>query len=149
MKIQKISDEARHALAIGRKNRYWFRVLEETDVIPQPIYKNEWWYLPYEPSINIPEKALKRAEILKSNMPIQQMIVAHEAPLLLCAPAPKKIELPEIGSVVETVFKTIGVVFLVMFSLVGYAFTTALTVDPALIVVLKDGTWVEVMRWYE
>jgi hypothetical protein len=126
-------------LAVGRENRCWFRVLGAMGVIPQPIYKNEWWYLPYEPNINIPEKALKRAEILKSKMPIKQMIVAHEAPLLLCAPAPKKKELPEIGSVVGIAFKTAGAVLLAMLSLVGLAFTTAATVDPALIVV--------VVRW--
>jgi hypothetical protein len=149
MKIQTISDDAKYALAVGRENHYWFRVLGTMGVIPQPVYKDEWWYLPYEPDINIPEKALKRAEILKSEIPIKQMIVAHEAPLLLCAPAPKKKELPEIGSVVGIAFKTAGVVLLAMFSLVGLFFTSAVAVDPALIVVLEDGTWVEVMRWYE
>lgn len=149
MKIQTISDDARYALAVGRDNHYWFRVLGAMGVIPQPVYKDEWWFLPYEPGLNIPEKALKRAEILKSEIPIKQMIVAHEAPLLLCAPAPKKKELPDIGNVVGVMFKTAGVVLLAMFSIVGLAFTTALMSDPALICVLPDGTWIEVMRWYE
>jgi hypothetical protein len=66
MNIIKISDDARYALSVGRRNRYWFRVLGVMGVIPQPVYKDEWWYSPYNPNINIPEKALKRAAILKT-----------------------------------------------------------------------------------
>ena len=100
----------------------------------------------------IPKTALKRVVTLETaGLKIKQMIVAHEAPPLLTAPEPEKkpFEMPDLKPTIDFVVNAVAVVAFGFFYLLGYALITAVTLDPALIVVLEDGSWIEVMRWYE
>lgn len=147
MNTQLITYEARRAIQIGYANHWRFRVVGQGEVPAQSFYKDEWVFEP----IDAPQVAQDRIETLKRfGFGIKGFVIAHEAPRLLTAPAPKKQDfknnqtkdiLPEVEAIFGVFLK--GVLF--FFSLV---FQAAL-LDPALIVVLEDGTWLEVMTWYE
>ena len=100
----------------------------------------------------------------KSGFKIQQIVIGHEASKLLAAPAkPVPIKIPKvkkpkkapigIAKVLTASMKlVVGVVAAaasVMVFVMGTALGTVLLLDPTVIVVLEDGTWLECMSWYE
>ncbi|MBL8049618.1 MAG: hypothetical protein JNM46_00210 [Anaerolineales bacterium] len=147
MNTKIISYEARRAIQVGYKNHWRFRVVGQGEVPVQPFYKDEWVFEP----VNVPQVAQDRIETLKRfGFSFKGFVIAHEAPRLLPAPAPKKQDfknnqtvgiLPDVEALLGNLLK--GLLFFLTF-----IFQVAL-LDPALIVVLEDGTWLEVMTWYE
>jgi len=142
-----ISYEARKAVQVGYKNHWRFRVVGQGEVPKESFYRDEWVYEP----IKAPQVAQDRIQTLKqSGIRFKGFVIAHEAPRLLSAPAPKKQDFKnnptkEILPDVEALFGNLINGLLFFFTLI---FQVAL-LDPALIVVLEDGTWLEVMTWYE
>ena len=149
MNTQLISHEARKAIQVGYENHWRFRVVGIGGVPEKSYYRDEWVYEPTE----APQSAQDRLDVLKgSGIGIKGFVIAHEAPRLLSAPAtaPKKQDfknnqtdgiVPDTSEVVSKLVQ--GFVFFL-----ALIFQAAL-LDPALIVVLEDGTWLEVMTWYE
>jgi len=142
-----ISYQASQAIQVGRKNHWRFRVVGQGDIPPKPFYRDQWVF---EPQTTIPDIGQDRINALRaSGMRFKGFLVAHEAPSVLSSPkvaqnanqAKQQVTeiLPErtIGFIAELV-----VIFLQMFFY-------AILLDPALIVVLEDETWLEVMTWYE
>ena len=124
---------ARKAVAVGFKNHWRFRVVSEAS------YKKDWRT---ETTLEAPRTALKRLEALKSaGIPFGSFIVAHEAPRLLTAPT----HIPVRENSPQTAVFPIIAILVFVFSF----FFQAVLLDPVLIVVLEDGTWLEVMTWYE
>ncbi len=124
---------ARQAVSVGFKNHWRFRVVGEAS------YKKEWRM---ETIPEAPRMAQERLEALKSaGITFQSFVIAHEAPRLLKAPEFIK---EKVKALQPSSFP-IGEVLAFIFTL----FFQAILLDPALIVVLEDGTWLEVMTWYE
>lgn len=152
MNTQIISNEARKAVVIGLQSHWQFRVVGNGTLPSNPVYKNEWWFEPLTTQA-IPEEGKARLEALRrSGIRFQGVVVAHEAPRLLTTE--KKVEKKpdfkispstDILTVLGSLASGIAAFSLFVFSL----FFQAILIDPALIVVLEDGTWVEVMTWYE
>ena len=149
MNTQIISQQARQAILAGRRIHQRFKVVGHGDLPEEPFYKDEWWF---ETIQTMPDKGKACLEELqRAKVHIKGMVIAHEAPRLLTAPkaTPKKedFEVPAnpILPAVEVVASVFVTILLVVF---GLAFRAVL-LDPALIVVLEDGTWLEVMTWYE
>jgi hypothetical protein len=94
----------------------------------------------------VPTEALNRAKLLESQGMVIGKIVAHETPLNPKTHEERELEKNK-GAAILTGLAAVGVVV----SLVGLAVLTAslYLVDPALICVLRDGTWVEVCNWDE
>jgi hypothetical protein len=145
---------ARDLVARGRRNLWFMRQVEGYGVIDEPYRKNDWLYIPYEQDMSsIPVQAINRVEqIQKWNFKIQGMIVAHEAPMALAAPKKEPIQVPwnTIGKGVALAI--LGTAFITIVSIAaffGMLVFAAVQVDPALIVVLKDGSRVEVYRWID
>ncbi len=145
-------------------------------MITKPIFKNGWYLVPQEQYDGIiPDLAIESVEQMRqAGVEIEGVVIAcrmQEPPeqdepeedeyerlakqakqvgelvLNKMASAGKAL-LPvakEVGKVVLTVAGAIGV-FLGIVLIVGLA-GACLSNDPVLIVVLKDGSWVEVMRW--
>lgn len=130
-------------LKLADKNHWGFRVSDEQGMIDHPKYQDQWWYIPIsEDEKIIHENAKMRIEAIKrSGVKIQGLILGHEAPRLLQAPPhpPKVIEAKQAKPKPDFSFLPSLLLYLGM----------AMLVDPALFVVLDDGTWVEVMTWYE
>jgi len=153
MYLQK-TEELKKTLTIARRHHWWFRELDKGGVPASPLYKNEWWFTPVDRTI-IPKEAEKRIKTIElAGIKPVGFIIAHEAPKLLKAPEKTKAPLPEIQS--KEILDTVGQVAVFMAQVIGYLalgfvwiLGTALMTDPAVIVVLEDGTWVEVVRWFE
>jgi len=142
-----ISPLQRQALIEGEKRHYAFRPVHELD------YKEGWVY---ERVKEAPEIASERIKTLEAaGIKICEVYVFHEAPRVL--PAPKvdpvrrdfkiaKPSIPNVGlqqalRVVVTAFSFLALMPLVMLA-------PLLLLDPACVVKLEDGSFVEVVRWY-
>jgi hypothetical protein len=158
--------EAKQVIEEARKNHWTFRVMDKTGEIHSPVRIGDWVYEPANASI-IPGDARKRIEqILKSGHNPTQIIMGHQLTKVPELPKPK---IPNIaplipklrelatspetkrtievgGQVIVEVVKATAVVA----GLLGYGMIMALAaVDPSVIVVLEDGSWIEVMSWYD
>jgi hypothetical protein len=138
-------------------NHMGIRPVFDIGVIDTPIYVNEWWYIPVElDDLNsTPDFVQDRMElILKSNIPVKQLVIRHEAPKLLAAPQVevKPIEIPweQIKQVAGVTAKVLAVmaagIAVAPLVLMG---GLLMMLDPALCIVLEDGTVMEVARWFE
>jgi hypothetical protein len=147
MNTQIISNVARKAVRVGYENHWRFRVVGQGEVPKDSFYRDEWVFEPVE----APQMAQDRLALLKrSGIRFKGFVIAHEAPRLLTAPASKKHDsknnqtktiVPETSQFFEKLGEALLFFILIIFQ--------AALLDPALIVVLEDGTWLEVMTWYE
>lgn len=143
------------AIAEARKQGMRFRAVNQREVPSEPFYEDGWWYEILESEYTIPSQVRERLKVLqKSGVPIKELIIAHEAPKLLTAPvAEKEPEKPSTRKDVAFdatpfVAAIVGVLGAIL-TVVGVIFITAIRIDPAVIAVLPDGTWLEVATWYD
>lgn len=173
MNIQFVSSEAQDVLTLGREHWWGFRVAEGHGIFPQETYQLNWWYVPTNDSIQMPE-ADKRIEAIKKDHEILQVVIAHEAPPLLGAPQnpseePTRrlgVKNPLLGVVaglgaIIMVGVSLFAVFSMMYFLLKYIIPimglflmvgvlgVGVLIDPAVIVVLKEGSRIEVIRWLD
>lgn len=133
-------------------------------MITEPITKNGWHLFPlehYEGSI--PHLAIEIVEQMKqAGVEIEGVVIAcrveepqpqeknaYEDVLVKVAEAGKAMT-PVVKEVGKVVFKVAGAVCVALgvLLLIGLA-SVCFSNDPVLIVVLSDGSWVEVARWEE
>ncbi|HWQ04617.1 MAG TPA: hypothetical protein VN452_04605 [Longilinea sp.] len=162
-----ISPTARKVMEKARSNHYYFQVVGDHGKLDQPYFKNGWWYVPEDKPI-IDQNAIQRIELVRSITPTRGFIIAHEAPKLLCppkgweTPRPAKVkpvrgrvsletgvDWSTVGQVALTAAKAVGTVLAAVLYFLVEAIAVFASVDPKLIVILEDGTWMEVMTWYE
>ncbi|MCI0563786.1 MAG: hypothetical protein MN733_35375 [Nitrososphaera sp.] len=157
MLVKVDSDLTREAMAVGRENHYRFRPVPQVKELDIPLYLNEWWFIPAEEDKSvIPGDAWRRVGTLeKAGLGIKQVIIAHEAPRLLAAP-PKPSRVPELmasGKVTAITLVKVATVLTAFAFWLGInaiiAAGSLVMIDPAMIVILEDGSAVEVMTWYE
>jgi hypothetical protein len=145
-----ISQETRRAMLAIRQIHGRASVVRQGELPLKPFYEDQWWY---ETIHTVPDVAKPAVDALqRARVHIKGMVIAHEAPRLLTAPkeAPNKeedfkVQDNPILPAVEAVASIFVTILLIVF---GLAFRVVL-LDPALIVVLEDGTWLTVMTWYE
>jgi hypothetical protein len=146
---------ATEALTVARNNGMTMRVVGQGDVPLEPFYLDEWWYSLLSAESTIPAEGVRRINALvKGGVPIECLMIRHEAPRLLTAP--KEEQKAEKSKTATSpsfrVLPLLGVILGVLGAILtvfGYIFITAIQLDPAIIAVLPDGTWVEVVTWYE
>lgn len=139
-------------MLVGDENHLCFVDMGKRGMITEPVYINKWWF---EPLTNqtIPIEGVRIIEEIKRRVEIQGVIYAHEAPKLLTAEK-KKYDF-KISKHILTSLGILGGVLLAISALASsvanaLVFLMLLAfVDPALVVVTKDGEWVMVMSWLE
>jgi len=147
MNTKIISYEARRAIQIGYNNHWRFRVVGQGEVPTESFYRDEWVFEP----VAIPQVAQDRIEVLKRfGFRFKGFVIAHEAPRLLSAPTPKKQDFKnnQTSHILPDTQRLLGNLIQGFVFFFAFIFQVAL-LDPALIVILEDGTWLEVMTWYE
>jgi hypothetical protein len=127
-----------------------FRVVGYGD-LPEEKYKDGWWTEILKSDSIIPPVALPAVKVLKdAKIPITGMYLRHEAPKLLMAPKP--LEKPKTEFPTKTVVGAVGAV-LGLLAIAGtilvWMFILVAQADPQLIVVLPDGTHLEVATWLD
>lgn len=145
---------------LAEKEHWGVRVVRDGGMIDSPVYQNEWWYIPVEmDDLNsTPKFVQERMDlILESKIPVNQLIIRHEAPKLLAAPKTAEVETSPIEIPWDEIKKIAGVTAKVLAVLAaGMAMAPVvllggmlMMLDPAICVVLEDGTVVECARWEE
>ncbi|SRR6266487_1112514 len=134
-----ISPLQRQALIEGEKRHYAFRPVYE-------LYYQEGWV--NERVTEAPVIASERIKTLEAaGIKVCEIYVFHEAPKVL--PAPKvdpvkndvKVSNPSIPNpALNLIPEILGIVAMVFFQVI--------LLDPACVVKLEDGSFVELIRWY-
>lgn len=148
---------------VAQEHHWGIRNLGKGEVLKETVFQDGWWYEPMGESTMHPLAAQRMEVIKQSGVSYQGFIVAHETTFLLNAPAKQEVK-TDWGALAKTVGKpalvvvggvvvALAVVGLLMAVLPMFAVLLVFLVpmsgvDPALIVVLQDGTMVEVARWY-
>jgi hypothetical protein len=151
------SQYANKAITAGRKQGMRFQVVNQRGVPDEPFYEDGWWYeiLKSDSQYITHSDLQERLKVIRaSGVPIKELIIAHEAPKLLTAPIaenkPEKTSTDtdvsfDATPVVEAIVGVLGAILIV----VGVIFVAAIRIDPALIAVLPDGTFLQVATWYD
>ena len=161
------SQEVKNAVIAGYKNHRRFYPLGKKGVPYRPIFWNGFWFdtLKSNSIIHTEGKNILK-ELENERGEIQAVIIGHEAPKLLGGPVQarkpiidsKKVMevvsdvLPVLASVMDVLVKglaTVATTAAIAMAMLGVVFVEAILIDPVMIVVLKDGTWLKVATWYE
>lgn len=118
---------------------------------PVVPYEQDGWTLQILKSYStLPSEVKERLRILqKGGVKFTHVLIAHEQyeepkwPQEIVNTA--KSLLPVLGAITVALVKVLGVVLLV----VGRILLFFITVDPVVIVVLEDGSWLEIAKWYD
>lgn len=156
------STESQGLLSLGRQRNWDFTILGQSPLPRQPIHLQDWLIVPaHQDSSHIPARALVRIQaIFAMGLRPQGFVIVHEAPKLL--PAPEIVE-PEITTVPSTTpgFKplitgllgamavAIPLAAAVASMIVPATLAVgAVLIDPILVAVTEDDTWIEIDRWW-
>src|SRR5258706_11827445 len=147
-----ITKYARNAQDVLRKTGRSSRVVGYGNPPLKPYYQDGYRLEILESESTTPSEVKERVNILrKSGVRFSHVLIAHEQPKPL-----KKFEIPKevidaarnilpvLGAVLWALASVVGAVLIVM----GRIFLFCLTLDPVVIVVLDDGTWLEIAKWY-
>ena len=171
MKELTANAQAERAAQVARKNRWGIMFLMNAGFLDRPLYKNGWWFVPTQDESTLDQRALKRLNAFRdAGVQITQLIVAHQTTNLLSAPpAPPKEKilpkikkeidtniLPAVGKIAEVTARGTLLLLKLAVAVVGVTAYGAVSLlgslvllDPALIAVLEDGTWVLVYSWFD
>ncbi len=144
------------ALAVGDKNHGFYKVMPKIGVIKRPMEANGWRFLARDmDDAEIPNEADRQVQALRENgIVILQEIVGHN--LIEEKEKQEKIEgyknsmrtnAERMGTVTTFAGVFIAWVAQAVIAFVIGIISFALAIDPALIVVLEDGTWLCVAEW--
>jgi len=164
-------------LALGRRKGWDFVVLGRAPLPVVPVQTGDWLIVPVQESTcPMPERTLRRIEALyASGVRPKGFVVVHEAPKLLPAsierspsglstrsPAQRRLHalrryLPAavaVGVLLVVGAGTLAMLLAVVVGAVaviavgGLLVGAAIVLDPILVAVMEDGTWVEIDRWW-
>ncbi len=152
-----ISKDAKEAIDLAYRKHWRFEVRGVGEVPEEPLFKDGWWYEPASES-TIPEGAQKvLKELKKAGISWKGVIEAREVPKALPTPADTPTddqqddqqEFPPIDSFTvaphleESLMGILGdMAMLAALFIMSF-------IDPATIIVLNDGTWLEVWSCLE
>ncbi len=145
-----------NALAVGEENHGFYKVMPKLGKIDQPMEINGWRFLPRQmDDAEIPNEADRQVQALRENgIVILQEIVGHN--LIEEKEKQEKIEryknnmktnAERMGKAITFAGVFIAWAAQAVIALVIGIISFALAIDPALIVVLEDGTWLCVAEW--
>ena len=149
-------------MTLGRERKWDFNILGQAPLPRQPIHLREWLIVPADQDeSHIPARALERIQAIYAvGLRPQGFVIVHEAPKLL--PAPKKVDResvalpstspvlkPWITGVLGTLAVAVPLAAAVASMLVPATLAVgAILLDPILVAVTEDDTWIEIDRWW-
>jgi hypothetical protein len=158
-----VAPETKKFMQLGHQHGWEWFVLGQAPCPSQPVRVGEWLIVPIQHDTSqIPARALERVRaIYEAGLRPKSFVVVHEAPLQLAAPKEKidnKTTSPQFFSELTSLLVT-GAVGSVALGVAILAITAALAIpaallvsaallDPILIAVTEDDTWIEIDRWY-
>jgi hypothetical protein len=159
----KLGLPTKQLLTLGREEGWPFRILGQAPMLTEPMRIQDWFLVPaLEDSTPLPDATMERLYAIYGNsIHPQGFVLVHEAPLRLTSPVQEKTK------PTKTVdFKKIGGAALGFAALTGSVLAgaaiavvggllilpagliaAAVIIDPILVAVMPDNTWVEIDRW--
>jgi len=153
-------------VALGERRGWEARVLGRAPLPQAAVRFGEWLIVPIEQDTSqVPARALRRVQaIYEAGLRPAGFVVVHEAPLQLAGPAPKPVQidpaeiverlrpLGEVAVKVAGMLVVVGVNVALALAFIAmplpFLVIGALALDPILIAVMDDGSWVEIDRWW-
>lgn len=160
-----VSPQVETALAVAYNNHWRFDVLEDRGPVFEPVWKDGWWT---QSTDRVPRDIagiIKKLEA--AGVEIQQILISHEAPKLLPPPKREPLAFPkpkidwekvghDTGETLVVVGKGVGTVVKYAAIGIGYLMMGILALplllimaDPAVDVVLSDGSRIRLATWEE
>jgi hypothetical protein len=127
-------DTAQAVIEFGNQHGMTFKVLDRRDLLQQTERDEKYVYYPIDElpqGFHIPNEAHRRLEMVGSNFPIQQIIIADD----LTKPA-------TFGEVAKKVAR-VGMSIMAIATVLVFE---AMLTDPKLIIVV-DGQWISIAEW--
>lgn len=150
-------------LIVSQENHWSMQVLGKAPMICQPIRVKKWLLVPATmDSTALPDKTMQRLHIIyEDGIRPQGFVMVHEAPMQLKGPAdPQKPKLDKealkkiggaalgLGVLSGSLVVAAGIaVFGSLLILPAGLLATVALIDPILVAVMPDSTWVEIDRW--
>jgi len=159
--------QTRQVLNLGQRNGWDFQVMGVAELPQRPVHLENWVIIPaQEDHTPVPPRTLQRIQsIYAAGLRPQGFVVVHEAPRQLTAPgrqtpvrnngsAPQprnEVRGRESSSLVlGGIAAVIGTLLEILVTIVFPALMLGLVaLDPIVIAVMEDNTWVEIDRWKE
>ncbi len=155
--------QTKQLLTLGQENRWPMQVLGKAPMLKQPVRVQDWLLVPSTmDSTTIPDQAIQRIKALyEAGIRPQGFVTVHEAPLQL--PSPTPIEKPEVdkqllkkiggavlglGAITGSLVAAVGVAIVGgLIILPAGLLAAAVIIDPILVAVMPDDSWVQIDRW--
>ena len=162
-RLGQIGHETTQILTLGSQKGWRFTLLGHAQLPEEPVHLENWMIVPatQDSSEIQPHTYEKIRAIYAEGIKPQGFVVVHEAPRYFSAPkstskhnpAPSfstKKQAPQPGvqvmDVLTSVMTMTAMATTMLFALGALVMSAAL-IDPILVAVMEDGSWVEIDRW--
>ena len=156
--------QTQQLMRLANKEGWMFPVIGQAPMLDQPLRMGDWFLVPAQMDTTpIPERTMQRIQaIFDAGIRPLGFVLVHEAPMHLKAPpVPRRQrnfdlkKLRKIGGAViglglmtGSLIAAAGIILAGGLLILPAGIITALVlVDPILVVVMPDNTWVEIDRW--
>lgn len=155
--------DTQRLLIVAQENHWAMQVLGKAPMIHQPVRVKKWLLVPATmDSTALPDKTMQRLHIIyDEGIRPQGFVMVHEAPMQLKGPTtPQKSNLDKevlrkiggavlaLGVLSGSLVFAAGIVILGgLLILPAGLLAAAALIDPILVAVMPDNTWVEIDRW--
>ena len=167
LKPNPLSTQSAQMLSLGRRNGWGFQHLGYAELPERPVRLQDWLLVPAnQDSTPVPPRTLERIKaIYLAGFRPKGFVVVHEAPKTFRAPRPEQstkrmLSAPATSQSVsnpgspssvsnpEAVADSLGSFFsLLATMLFPMLFIGLLALDPIVVAVMDDGSWIEIDRW--
>lgn len=154
-----LNHETQQLLKVGQQRGWDCLVLGRAPMPEKPLRVGDWLIVPaMEDSSEIPDRTMQRIQaIFAAGIRPKGFLIVHEAPMQLtsgeeASPADKPSPnwagaaigiVPVVAAIATAVFTALGLATAATGLLVAAA-----VVDPILVAVTEDDTWIEIDRWW-
>jgi hypothetical protein len=156
-----LSPETRQILTLGDQKGWHFAFLGQAPLPTHPLRLEDWLVVPaIKESTAISPGSYKKVQTIYANgIRPKGFVVIHEAPRQLAAPkkaadpnpSPSLVSPSQAASAnantTGAVTSILNGIFTTILLVLGALFTAVAMIDPILVAVMEDGSWVEIDRW--
>jgi hypothetical protein len=156
-----LSPETRQILTLSDQKGWHFSFLGQAPLPTQPLRLDNWLVVPAaEESTAISPGSYKKVQTIFANgIRPKGFVVVHEAPRQLAAPkkvadpTPSPVHIPQQpttdanGNTAVAASSILSGLFSTILLVLGTIFMSVAMIDPILVAVMEDGSWVEIDRW--
>ena len=158
-----LGHQTKQLLVLGKKNRWPMQVLGKAPMLKIPVRIQDWLLVPSTmDSTPLPDQAIQRIKALyEAGIRPQGFVMVHEAPLQLKAPAIQEKQKVDkqmlkkiggaalgLGAITGSLVAAVGIAIIGgLLILPAGLLAAAVIIDPILVAVMPDDSWVEIDRW--